>query len=77
MNANLAKLYFEYSDGSGKTLTLSVSDTEDYEKCSSWDGIVHEIASALEGFGFIDVRANLLVIGGGIHHGKTLKEIHE
>lgn len=77
MNANLAKLYFEYSDGYGKSITISVEETKEDDKVSSWDGIIDEVARALECFGFANIRSRLLITGVSIHAGKTLKEIHD
>lgn len=74
---NSAQLYFEYSDGFGKTFTVSVRETEDGDKLSSWDGIIDEVARALEGFGFANIRSRLLITGVSVHSGKTLKEIHD
>lgn len=76
MKANLAKLHFEYSNGYGKSITISVKETEDDDKLASWDGILDEIARALEGVGFANIRSRLLITGSSVHAGKTLKEIH-
>ena len=73
-----AFINFSYSDGHGKSMTIAVSNTpEDNDKLSSWDGIIDEVARALEGFGFANIRSRLLITGVSVHAGKTLKEIHE
>jgi hypothetical protein len=76
MNKNFAQVYFEYTNGSGKTITASVRYAED-DKLTSWDGILDEVARALEGFGFANIRSRLLITGPSIHAGKTLKEIYD
>lgn len=73
-----AFINFSYSDGHGKSMTITVSNTHEYDgKLTSWDGILDEVARALEGFGFANIRSRLLITGPSVHAGKTLKEIHE
>lgn len=74
-NLNFDQVYFEYTNGSGKTITVSVRYADD-DKLTSWYGILDEVARALEGFGFTNIRSRLLITGESVHAGKTLKEIY-
>ena len=72
-----AFINFSYSNGHGKSMTIAVSNTpEDDDKVTSWYGILDEVARALEGFGFTNIRSRLLITGASVHAGKTLKEIY-
>lgn len=73
---NAACISFTYSNGYGKSISISVEETEDNDKLISWNGILDEVARALEGFGFANIRSRLLITGPSVHAGKTLKEIH-